>query len=130
MNHDVLDTVANKIEALGYGTVGTDIFIGQLPADTDGIYLVRTGGTMNNYIPIEETIFTVYVNYASSQTAIQKLESIKRDLHRTLESGDDNSQIYAILAMGDIEDLGREIDFGKVYLQTFTIKHRAKALIS
>lgn len=130
MNNDILDTIATMLQNLGIGTVGTDIFIGQLPADTDGIYLVRNGGEMNGYIPMEKTMFTAYVNYNSSETAIQKIETIKRTLHRTLETGDDNSQIYSILAMGDIEDLGREIDYGKTYGQTFTVLHRAKALIS
>lgn len=130
MNNDILSTFADKLEADGFGTVGADIFIGQLPAETNGIYLQRTGGALNNYIPIEETFFTVYVQNISSETAIGVIENIKRTYHRHLETGDDNSVIYTILAIGDIADLGREIDYGKVYSISFNIKHRATALIS
>lgn len=130
MNNDILSDFANMLQIDGFGTVGTDIFVGQMPAETNGIYLQRIGGELNNYLPIESTVVNVYVQNVSSQTAIGTIETIKRTYHRKLESGTDNSLIYTILVMGDVEDMGREIDFGKVYKLTLEITHRLRTLIS
>lgn len=130
MNNDILNTFAQMLENDGFGTVGTDIFIGQIPAELNGIYLERIGGTMNLYLPLEESTINLYVQNISSETAIQTIESIKRTYHRHLETGDDDSFIYTILAIADIEDMGRDMDFGKVYKISFAFQHRSRALIS
>lgn len=130
MNNDILSDLADIFELNGLGTVGTDIFIGSLPAETNGIYLERAGGALNNYLPIEETYINVYVQNTSSQTAIQTIENIKRTFHRHLETSSGNSFIYTILALSDIEDLARDINFGKIYKLTLVVTHRNTALIS
>ena len=130
MNTDILSEFADKLQTNGLGTVGTDIFIGQLPAETNGIYLERIGGSMDMYLPIEQTVVNVYVQNIKSSTAISTIETIKRTYHRHLETGTDNSFIYTILALGDVEDLGRDLDYGKIYKITFQITHRARGIIS
>lgn len=130
MNTDILSEFADILETQGLGTVGTNIFIGQLPAETNGIYLERIGGSMNMYLPIEETIVNLYVQNTSSQSAINTIETIKRTFHRHLETGTDNSFIYTILVIGDVDDLGRDLDYGKIYKVTLQIQHRSKTLIS
>lgn len=130
MNSDILSEFADMIALAGFGIVGTDIFIGQLPAETNGIYLSRLAGSLSNYLPMEETIVDAYVQNISSQTAIQTMESIKRTFHRHLETQRGNHVIYSILALSDIEDLGRDRDYGKMYKVTFQILHRSTALIS
>ena len=130
MNSDVLTVFADMMAAAGLGTVGTNIFIGQLPAEINGIYLVRLGGTMNNYLPIEETLVDVYIQNINAQTAVQTAETIKRTFHRHLETGSDEQFIYTILALSNIDDLGRDQEYGKMYKITFEIEHRATAIIS
>lgn len=130
MNSDILEEFADMIAAAGFGIVGTNIFIGQLPAETNGIYLVRLAGSLNNYLPMEETVVDVYTQNISSQTAIQTMESLKRTFHRHLETQVGNHKIYTILALSDVEDLGRDADYGKMYKVTFQINHRPLALIS
>lgn len=127
---DIASEFADILEAGGFGTVGTDIFVGSLPAETNGIYIDRSGGQLDNYLPIEITDLNVYVQNTSSATAIQTIENIKRTYHRHLETGTANSFIYTILAIGDVEDLGRDINYGKIYKLTLEIRHRSTALIS
>lgn len=121
---------ADLLERLGLGTVGTDIFIGQLPAETNGIYIVRVAGTMNNYLPTQETVIDVYVQNISSSTAATKIENVKNALHRHLETEIGTSHIFSILALGDIEDFGRDQDYGKMYKITIQVIHRSTTLIS
>lgn len=127
---NIASEFADILEDNGFGTVGTDIFIGTLPDETNGIYIDRVGGTMNNYLPLEEAVLAIYVMDTSSATAISTIESIKRTFHRHLETATANCVIYTILALGDIEDLDRDINFGKIYKLTLQITHRSVGLIS
>ncbi len=127
---DVALTVGTYLDNAGFGTVGTDIFVGQIPATQDGIYIMRAGGQMNNYIPIEESVVDIYVKNTTSQQAIQTLEQIKRYIHRMHSTTIGNDYIYTFLVLGDIEDVQRDLELAKIYKITLQIVHRDEAVIS
>lgn len=127
---DVALTVGTYLDNAGFGTVGTDIFIGQIPATQDGIYIMRAGGQMNNYVPIEESVVDIYVKNTTSQQAIQTLEQIKRYIHRMHSTTIGNDYIYTFLVLGDIEDVQRDLELAKIYKITLQVVHRDEAVIS
>lgn len=127
---DVAMTVGTYLANAGYGTVGTDIYIGQIPASSNGIYVVRSGGQMNNYVPIEESVVDIYVKNTNSSDAIDTLESIKRYVHRMHSTVVGNDYVYTFLILGDIEDVQRDLELAKIYKITLQVVHRDTAVIS
>ena len=127
---DVANELAQYLDDAGFGTAGTDIFVGQMPEDTTGIYIVRLGGEQNEYLPIERPTLVIYVLHTSGSTAITTLENIKRYIHRMFSTETDNAWIYSILAIGDISDVDRDLEYNKIYSLTVELLIRDKNLIS
>lgn len=127
---DIAERVAQYLDGAGFGTVGTDIFVGQIPADTNGLYTMRTGGQLDNYVPIEESVVDVYIKNTSSQEAIETLESIKRYIHRMHTTEIGNAYVYTFLVLGDIEEVSRDLEYAQIYKLTVQVVYRDNALIS
>lgn len=127
---DIAKEIATYIQTAGFGTIGTDIFIGQIPAITNGVYILRASGSAENYLPIENSLLDIYVKNQSSEQAITKIENIKRFMHRMHNTTTQNAYLYSILLIGDVEVIERTDDYQKIYKFTLEIKHRALNLIS
>ncbi len=130
MSSDVAMTVAQYLDNAGYGTIGTDIFVGQIPASQNGLYVLRAGGQQNNYVPIEESIVDIYIKDTSSSNAVSTLEQIKRYVHRMHSTSVNNDYIYTLLVLGDVEDVQRDLELAKIYKLTVQVVHRDTTLIS
>jgi hypothetical protein len=127
---DIALELANYLENANYGTVGTNIFAGQIPDETNGIYIVRTGGLPNNYVPIEETVLDIYVKSSSANDCITTLESIKRFIHRMHTTEINDAYIYTFLVLSDVEDVQRDLEYVKIFKITLQVVYRDTGLIS
>lgn len=127
---DVSYQVAQYLATAGFGTLGTDIFASQIPAEQNGVYVTRLGGMPNKYVPIEETVLDIYVKDTSASDAITKLENIKRYIHRMHSTETSSAYFYTFLVIGDVEDVQRDMEYAKVFKITVQVMHRAKNLIS
>lgn len=127
---DIANELATYLQKANFGTVGTDIFVGQIPASTNGIYILRATGTLNNYIPIEYTLLDLYVKKTSSSQAVTLIEQIKRFVNRMHNTSTQNAYMYSILVVGDVEVIERTDDYQKVYKITLEITHRDLSQIS
>lgn len=127
---DISYQVAQYLATAGFGTLGTSIFVGQLPAEQNGVYVSRLGGLPNKYIPIEETVLDIYVKDTSASDAITKLENIKRYIHRMHTTETASAYFYTFLVIGDVEDVQRDMEYTKVFKITLQVMHRDKSLIS
>jgi hypothetical protein len=127
---DIANTVATYLQNAGFGTVGSNIFIGYIPDDTNGIWVERIGGALNNYLPIEESIVNIYIKDIKASTAIDKIEDIKRYIHRMHSVDYATSFIYTLLVLGDVEDVARDLEYAKVFKLTVQVVYRDKAVIS
>jgi hypothetical protein len=127
---DIANTVANYLQTAGFGTVGSDIFVGYIPDDTNGVWIERIGGNLNYYLPIEESVVNIYVKNTKASIAIDKIEDIKRYIHRMYSVDSATSYIYTLLVLSDVEDLSRDIEYEKVYKITVQVVFRDKTLIS
>jgi hypothetical protein len=127
---DIAYQVASWLASAGFGTLGTDIFVGQMPADTNGLYVFRTGGQLNNYVPIEEAVCDIYCKNIKSELAVDKLEDIKQAIHRQYSQTIGDTFVYTFLILGNIECIERDNEYAKVYKLTVQAVHRDTTLIS
>ncbi len=127
---DIQYEIAKYIANAGFGVLGTSIFAGQVPANTNAIWVERTGGTLNNYVPIEDTLLDIFVKDTSSSDCINKLEQIKRFIHRMHTTQIDNSYIYTMLVVQDVTGIQRDAEYAKIYKISVQVLHRDTALIS
>jgi len=122
--------VATYLQGAGFGTLGTDIFVGDIPNEINGVWVVRSGGQMSNYTPIEEAVVDIYCKNIKSELCIDKLERIKRNIHRQHTQTIGDTFIYTLLVLGDIEDVQRDLEYEKIYKITVQAVHRDTSLIS
>ena len=127
---DIAYNVAQYLANNGFGTLGADIFVGYIPAEETGLYITRLGGTLNNYIPIEETILDIYARNTSAADAITQLEQVKQHLHRMHNTTLTQNHVYSFLVLGDVEDVQRDENYDKIFKITVQVTHRNTALIS
>jgi len=127
---DIAYQVATYLDNGGFGTVGTDIFVSEIVDGTNGIWVERVGGQLNNYVPIEESVVSVYAKNTDGAEAIQTLEQIKRYIHRMHNTTVGNAYIYTFLVIGDIESVQRDIEYAQVYRLSLQIVFRDTTVIS
>lgn len=127
---DIANTVATYLQSAGFGTIGSDLFVGYIPDDTNGVWVERIGGSLNYYVPMEESIVNIYVKNTHATDAIDKIEDIKRYIHRMYSVDSATSYIYTLLVIGDVEDVARDLEYAKVYKITVQVLFRDKTLIS
>lgn len=127
---DLAYEIARYLANAGYGTLGTNIFVSQIPANQNGIYVVRTGGQLNDYIPIQETALDIYCKDTSASDCITTLESIKKYIHRMHTTLTTNAYIYSIRVIGDVETVERDLEYAKLFKLTISVINRDIALIS
>lgn len=127
---DIAKEIATYLQNAGLGTVGSNIFIGQIPSDQNGIYVSFTGGSMANYLPIEEAVLDIYVKDTSASDAMTTLVGIKNLIHRMHNTLTANSYIYSILAIGNVETVDRDTEYAKLFKITFRVQFRDTSLVS
>lgn len=127
---DIAFEIAKYLEKNNFGTIGDDIFIGQIPTGVNGLYVLRATGTLENYLPIENSLIDIYTKSSKSLDAVTQLENIKRFIHRMHNTSTANSYIYSMLVVGDVEAVERDNEYAKVYKISLEVKHRAINLIS
>lgn len=106
-----IEQVATYLQAGGIGTLGTNLFISNLPDSVDSCVAVfDTGGmTPDIYLPTKEPTFQVLVRSTTYDLGKAKIDSIRALLHRnfnvTLVVG--QTYVYSILAMSEGGHIGQ-----------------------
>jgi len=127
---DIAYQIGLYLQNAGFGTLGTSIFIGDIPQETEGFCVVRSGGDAEFYLPIETSLLDIYCYDHSSASAVQSLEEVKRFVHRMYDTNTASAKIYSILLVQDITDISRDAEAKKIYKISVQVKHRATTLIS
>ncbi len=106
-----IEQVATYLQAGGIGTLGTNLFISNLPDSVDSCVAVfDTGGmTPDIYLPTKEPTFQVLVRSTTYDLGKAKIDAIRALLHRnfnvTLVVG--QTYVYSILAMSEGGHIGQ-----------------------
>lgn len=127
---DIAERVATYLDGAGFGTIGTDIFIGQIPDETNGLYIVNAGGQLNNYVPIEESVVDIYAKNTSATEAVTLLENIKAFIHRMHSTELGDAYFYSFLVIGNVVDVARDLEYAKIYKLTLQVISRDTGIIS
>ncbi|RLA58675.1 MAG: hypothetical protein DRR04_10390 [Gammaproteobacteria bacterium] len=128
---DIAYEIAKYIEDSFSYTLGTDLFVGTLPTGTDtGIFVIRNTGELAMYSPITKTVVDVYYKDTNSSRGMANLTAIKLFMHRMIDTDTENAVIYSMLAISDIEDMGRDQQMAQLYKFSIDIMHRDKSVIS
>jgi len=127
---DIAERLATYLDNANFGTVGTDIFVGEIPDGQNGLFVIATGGSMNNYLPIEESVLDIYCKDTSATRCVNLLNDIKRFIHRMHNTVLTDTYIYSILVLGDITDVDRDLETAKIYKITVQVSARDTSLLS
>lgn len=127
---DAAYEIAKYLATAGFGTLGTDIFVDQIGAETNGLYVESISGELNYYLPIEDVVLNIYAKYNSAEEAKTQLIDIKNYIHRMHNTVTTHAYIYSILAIGNIENVDRDLEYAKLYKLTIQVKCRDLNLIS
>lgn len=127
---DISYVVAEYLQKNGFGTIGTNLFVGYNPDTTAGVFIDRIGGLPNKYVPIDESVVNIYVKNTSGSEAIQTITSIKNFIHRMHNTTQSEAYVYTFLIIGDVEDVARDMEYSKVYKITLQVVYTDTGIIS
>ena len=122
-NISLIETrIANYLESLGYGTVGTDIWYGELPSTPDNAILVTPapGPEPDRYLDTEYPYLDIWVRNNSTLVARQKIDAIFRSLQHVANVTFGDYYVYFINAVGN--PLSRDRDGQNRHLYQLTIQ--------
>lgn len=121
----IIEEIADYLEDESIGTVGTDIFIGELPLDNDSVIalMVAPSPEPNRAIPYYTQYIDVWARYADYSDGVSKLQEVMDLLQRRENYELPSYHVYLSYALGMIEDNDRDqerrhllkVSFGVVY---------------
>lgn len=127
---NIAEEFANYLEANGFGTVGTNIFVDFIPDSTNGIYVSHLGGALGLYTPMNEAIIDVTVKDTSASDALATINSIKNFIHRMHTTEINSAYIFSMLVLDEPESLGRDMEHASQYKITVSVINRDTSVIS
>lgn len=130
MTQEIGLALANYLDTSGFGTLGTDIFVSQIPDGVNGIWVERVGGLQNNYVPMQEAVVNIYAKNTSAADAITLLENIKDHIHRMHTTTAGDNFIYTMLVLGNVEDVSRDLEYAKIVKLTVQLVYKNNGIIS
>lgn len=120
----LLDDIALYLQQKGIGTIGTDIFKGQLPATPDNaIALFEYAGEPQDLTDanLEYPGLQVLVRNKSYASGRQKIEQLKNDLHGITETTINNVRYLLIQAKQSPFFLERDENGRAIFVVNFRI---------
>jgi hypothetical protein len=96
-------------------TLGSSLFLGDLPYDTEGVEIVQSASPLPDMeTPIEYRQLDFVARYKKTNTAIEKLSKIYSFLHQNAHYYTNTYVIHFSHATGNIEDIDRDIEGRKL----------------
>lgn len=112
-----IEEIADLLEDNSIGTVGTDIFIGDLVIREDnGLYLINSPSPApNEAIEIYEQVVDFWTRNSDSNTGYNVLKSVQNLLHKRSNYDLGDYRIYFSHNLGMIDDMDRDVEERKLY---------------
>lgn len=106
----IAKAIADKLQVLTIGTVGTDIFVSAMPPTIDNVIGVydSNGFAPDPYLPIRQPGFQIVIRNTSYATGKAKLDTVRDALHKLANLTQSGVYFYNILAMADGGYIGRD----------------------
>ena len=108
----MIEDLCDYLQAQGIGTVGTDIFISELPFDKTDIIAIHAvpSPDPNKAIPFYVQTVDITARFAKYSDGYAKLQSIFDLLHRKYHYEMGDKHVYLSYAMGLIMDNDRDAE--------------------
>lgn len=114
----LLETIGTELQTEGLGTLGTNIFLGKLPSNSEDSIMV-----MHSASPQPNLVFDVYEQYIefwtrnkSSEEGLTVMQAIRDIFHRGANYSLGDYHIFLSNMLGGIEDNDQDIEGNKLYL--------------
>lgn len=122
----IIDSILTYMHDGGIGTVGTDIFIGELPDDKSDIVSLVTSPSPepNKSIPYYTQTVDIWGRFKSYDDGMSKLQEIFGMFHRIENYEVFNYHVYLSYALGMIDDLGRDNERRHLFKLTLSFVYR------
>ena len=101
--------IAQYLDDQEVGTLGTDLFISNVPDAADTVISVLDTGGMkpDNYLPTKDPTFQVFIRAATYEAGKTLLDSIRALLHRKFNETVGSTYIYYCEALSEGGNIGR-----------------------
>lgn len=104
-----IDSLAEYLEDNGLGTVGTDLYIGEIPLDVEGVSIgLAPSPAPDKSVPYYLQSIDVWSRNANVNTGFDALSEIFLLLHRSANYEVGDYHVYISYALGAIDDMGRD----------------------
>jgi hypothetical protein len=112
----IIDELADYLETNDIGTVGEDIFIGEVPAKTENSILLVSAVSPppNASLKVYDQFVDIWAKFRKTDEAYQALENIMDLLHIKYNYSLGEYHIYFSNAQGLIEDNDRDLEGRKI----------------
>jgi len=122
----IIDAIADILELTGIGEVGTDIFIGEIPLDKQGVVSLMHAPSPepNKSIPYYTQTIDVWAKFSDYDLGMAKMQSIMDFLHRKENYGLTGFYVYLSYAMGMIDDFDRDSERNHLFKMSFSFVYR------
>ena len=113
---DLDDEIPALMQIMGLGTVGTDIFNGELPQDvTKGFFIVPSAGPApEKYIDHEYIVIDFWYRSPYTGEAKAKMRELYNKFHRNYHYDTSNWHIFFSEALSGVQDFDRDGEGGKL----------------
>lgn len=125
----LIDDLATYLQTNSVGTLGSSLFIGNMPDGTDNCVMVDvTGGVApSKDVPIMQPTVQCLVRNTSFETGLTKIKAVRDLLHRlndgnTLKSG--GVDVMSCFAMQEPTHLGKDTNERHIFTCNFIFKLR------
>lgn len=129
---NLIDSICQLLEDENIGTMGTDIFKGELPYDTDDCIALTFSPSPepNKSIPYYEQTVDVWARSKLFDTGYNKLKEVMTLLHRKENYEVSGYYIYLSYSLGGIDDLDRDVERRHLFKLSLSFVYRQGSYLS
>jgi len=119
----LVEDIGNYLQTSGVGTIGTDIFLGQLPVTPDNVIVLfeYAGEPPDLHSSLEYPGLQVLVRNESYAAGRQKIEQVRSVLHGLTEAMINGRRYLLVQAKQSPESLARDENGRAVFVCNFRV---------
>lgn len=128
----ILRLIANWLESNSHGTVGTNLYAKEMPAEPANALMIveRLSPAPDQYLNTKTLDMDVWSRNKSSKTGYQELEELEAFMHRYHHVTLGDYSIYFIGAMSHIEYMEKDIEGRALHRQSYRVIYIDKRTVS
>ena len=129
---NILSELQDKIDVAGIGVTAINLFTDNMPDSPDNCISLISAPSQdpNEYVDTQYLTLDIWVRNQSTETADEILQSLRDLFHRAANWDLPNFHVYFSQAVGNIQNMGRDIQSRQLRKMTFKFTYWDTAIIS